>query len=801
MVGLWLLAVMQPTQLLEVVVGNDNFTEAACLEATRWGGKVVSIRREPTRRRLSNLKVCRRYTRASIASAGPVDMVVLHGEPNWWTTSWQLAGVKLGAEREHRPLPPIVVANAGLPWGRRDRYESADDVPADARKPHRREGDRWVAIEEGTPRNGVLTAIEDFGNECGGLEVLSIPGLGGVAVVLDPATIETLSESARKLIGELRLPSLAATLLETVDAERRRTVARGEQAVGQAAQVGELTATRDRLQRELDALRGRTRELATKSAAASVRAKRAESRAMLLERIRLRPGTSRNGSVSTQNGNGRLSQEPSRHLVAEILRPAELVRALGWLGAEDELALPIPVDRRGVVAAAADRALVVIADRDAGRLRRTVCSVLDHVAEPVALTVIRPPRSSDPTDRLLAMLEVAIPQLALADARTFRPPPSAQRLIAGEELPLGWPAEPEHHRAPSVAYLLPGMPAEGSGGAHSVVQEARGLRDLGARAIVCVPTDSLARAERLYGNDDSLFVSYENNEELAAAVGDATVAVATEHTSVPLLAWLARRRPELGCAYYVQDYEPLFAELGSPRSDRALLSYGAIPQATLFAKSHFVRNVVAARHGVAVATVAPSLDRSIFNADDRSHRIRRQLTVIAMLRPRTPRRRPQATLAALSLIGAALGDDVELVSFGCDGSELDEPDREAADVRHLGRLRPADVADELRRADVFLDGSAYQAFGRAGLEAMACGAVPVLPSLGGTSEYAVDGENAILLDDDQPRALADAAIGLAQDRTRLERLRAAGVRDATHFSVARAARSQLDLFTRLQAHS
>src|SRR5450755_2222726 len=99
MVALRLLATMRPPRLLEVGVGNDEFTEAACLDATRWGGKVISIRRKPARRRLSSLQVRRRYTRKSISSVGPVDLVVLHGEANWWTTSWQLGGVQLGTER------------------------------------------------------------------------------------------------------------------------------------------------------------------------------------------------------------------------------------------------------------------------------------------------------------------------------------------------------------------------------------------------------------------------------------------------------------------------------------------------------------------------------------------------------------------------------------------------------------------------------------------------------------------------------------------------------------------------------
>ena len=56
----------------------------------------------------------------------------------------------------------------------------------------------------------------------------------------------------------------------------------------------------------------------------------------------------------------------------------------------------------------------------------------------------------------------------------------------------------------------------------------------------------------------------------------------------------------------------------------------------------------------------------------------------------------------------------------------------------------------MRRCDVFIDASAYQAFGRSGLEAMACGAVPVLPALGGVHEYALDDENAMVLADGGP---------------------------------------------------
>ena len=101
----------------------------------------------------------------------------------------------------------------------------------------------------------------------------------------------------------------------------------------------------------------------------------------------------------------------------------------------------------------------------------------------------------------------------------------------------------------------------------------------------------------------------------------------------------------------------------------------------------------------------------------------------------------------------------------------------------------------MRRCDVFIDASAYQAFGRSGLEAMACGAVPLLPALGGVHEYALDGENALILADAGPREIAAAIVGLAHERPRLDRMRRAGVLAARAFSTERAARSQLELFS------
>lgn len=281
---------------------------------------------------------------------------------------------------------------------------------------------------------------------------------------------------------------------------------------------------------------------------------------------------------------------------------------------------------------------------------------------------------------------------------------------------------------------------------------------------------------------------------LDATVG-ADVVVATEYPSVELLAWLARKRPEVVCAYYVQDYEPLFAQPRTARSDRALLSYRAIPGQLLFAKTHWLRNIVSEMHGVPVAKVSPSLDRELFHERGRL-RHAGILRVAAMVRPRTPRRRPAATLEALASIAGALGDAAVLITFGCDERAFAEAQGHAVPgVRHLGALSRREVAELMRSSDVFIDGSAYQAFGRTGLEAMACGALPLLPALGGVREYAVPDENALILPDGSPAAIADAVVALALDPGRVAAMSSAGVARARGFSVERAARSQLELFS------
>jgi glycosyltransferase involved in cell wall biosynthesis len=342
-----------------------------------------------------------------------------------------------------------------------------------------------------------------------------------------------------------------------------------------------------------------------------------------------------------------------------------------------------------------------------------------------------------------------------------------------------------------IGYLLLGLPPEGGGGPHSIYQEASGLRDLGLPAQILLPSDALGQARETYGTDDR-FSGYGDEAELRSLVDGLDVAVATEFETVATLDAIRGRRTMLAC--YAQDYEVLFPQPRSERADRALLALGSAPDLLIFAKTAWLCELVAGAHGLPVARIPPSLDRDLYRPRSAPRRPG-PLRIVAMLRPRTPRRRPAATLRVLSELSRMLGPELNVRTFGCRAEELGEslPDGDAPGG-HLGVLARPAVADLLRDADVFVDLSAYQAFGRTGLEAMACGCVPVLPRRGGASEYAIDGVNARIIDTlDDAEAIA-AVRELTTNPEEVRSLRAAGLETAGRYSIHRTALSTYALF-------
>ncbi len=124
------------------------------------------------------------------------DAVVIDGDHNWYTVSEEL---RLIAERAgDGDLPLLLFHDVSWPHARRDDYFNADLIPEEYRQPIAEGGGlfpgvagvrpgglpyRGAAAQEGGPRNGVLTAVEDFVNARDDLELAVVPVFFGLGVV------------------------------------------------------------------------------------------------------------------------------------------------------------------------------------------------------------------------------------------------------------------------------------------------------------------------------------------------------------------------------------------------------------------------------------------------------------------------------------------------------------------------------------------------------------------------------------------------------------------------------------------
>jgi hypothetical protein len=219
------------------------------------------------------------------------DAVIIDGDHNYFTLSEELrliAGLAGGD-----PLPLLMFHDVCWPHARRDTYYDADRIPEDERPPVGRDvglapGNPgvdtsglpypWAALQEGGPRNGTLTAIEDFMASREGLRLAIVPaffgfgalwpeeirGADGLAELLDPFDRHPVLERLERNRVEHLVAGFArgVRIAELEDRVRRQeyllrqmldsrafTVA---EYVSRAYQRGEPTFSREKLRRVLE---------------------------------------------------------------------------------------------------------------------------------------------------------------------------------------------------------------------------------------------------------------------------------------------------------------------------------------------------------------------------------------------------------------------------------------------------------------------------------------------------------------------------------------------------------------------
>ena len=135
----------------------------------------------------------------SLDALGHIDLpdaVIVDGDHNYYMVSEELRLIADRAPGDHLPL--LLFHDVGWPHARRDAYYVPELIPEGERQPLHEGGGlfpgvtgivpgalpyKWIAVEEGGERNGVLTAIEDFVAQRDGLRLVVVDAFFGFAAV------------------------------------------------------------------------------------------------------------------------------------------------------------------------------------------------------------------------------------------------------------------------------------------------------------------------------------------------------------------------------------------------------------------------------------------------------------------------------------------------------------------------------------------------------------------------------------------------------------------------------------------
>jgi Methyltransferase domain len=188
--------------VVEVGAERGRLTAALLDWAAGSGARVTAIEPAPLEELLEmseahpELELVRETSLEAFTHIPVPDVVMLDGDHNYYTLSGEL---RLIAERAPAgEMPLLIFHDVCWPLARRDQYFVPDRIPEEERHPMgedvrvvpRNPGVaehglpfEWAALEAGGPRNGVMTAIEDFTAERGGLRLAVVPIFFGCGIL------------------------------------------------------------------------------------------------------------------------------------------------------------------------------------------------------------------------------------------------------------------------------------------------------------------------------------------------------------------------------------------------------------------------------------------------------------------------------------------------------------------------------------------------------------------------------------------------------------------------------------------
>ena len=277
-----------------------------------------------------------------------------------------------------------------------------------------------------------------------------------------------------------------------------------------------------------------------------------------------------------------------------------------------------------------------------------------------------------------------------------------------------------------ITFLVSSLPL--AGGVLCIVQLIREM--LLAGHDVKIVTESREAAPELLNLLTQPLV-YRDRQHLLDEFPESDVVIATFWVTAHYYMKALRERYSFVSVYYIQDYESWFyAETDWTNRRNAIQSYQTTEHHIVM--SRWLANLVD-QHGPRCHVIPLGLDLGVCYPRSGSRAVRPRVVSMARPGPENARRGFKDTVQIFRRIHEAR-PDVELVFYGAEPSEMPELPFEYTNMGTI--YNQGRVAALLSSADVLVDASLWQGFGRPGLEAMACGTVPVLTNVGGLNEYA-----------------------------------------------------------------
>jgi Methyltransferase domain len=266
----------RPRCLVEVGVDSGLLTEKLLAYGAESGAVVHAIDPHPhidiaawRERHGGQLVFHRALSLEVLGELDEADLVFIDGDHNWFTVYNELKLLE-DTKAKHGSIPPLIALHdVDWPYGRRDMYYDPDTIPEADRHPYREVGiavsgsdvaGRFNAgfnnaIDEGGPRNGIRTAVEDFMKESRfDWSLTFIPGFHGLAVVIPNERLEG-NDDLQSVIGSLQSAQFLDGWARELEQARIRSEVRGELRLSDERHhhAGELRSLHDRLE-EVDRL-------------------------------------------------------------------------------------------------------------------------------------------------------------------------------------------------------------------------------------------------------------------------------------------------------------------------------------------------------------------------------------------------------------------------------------------------------------------------------------------------------------------------------------------------------------------